>query len=443
MNASWVKYLPSFIGTRLEGRLGFQSIIGNSSWLLADKALRMSVGLIVGVWLARYLGPEQYGLWNFAIVFAGLFSVFAELGLDGIVIRELVKRPESRNKILGSAFILKLVGGSIALLLALSAIILTHSDEKLTLWLVGISAAGYLFQSINVIDCYFQSKVQSKYTVISASAAFIPMALVKIYLLVTSAPLLAFAWTGLCEVILTALFLLIAYRTKHQNMWEWQYDRHEMVKLLKECWPLAFAGLSVILYMRVDVVMLQEIAGDKEVGIYAAATRISEVWYFLPSIIVASVSPAIIKSHSVDSGKFLSKLKQLYFAMTWLAIGIALPASLLSGAMISLLFGSDFAEAAPVLAIHLWASIAVFLGVASSQYLLVESLHKISFYRTLIGLVVNVMLNQMLIPDMGAQGAAIATVASYFVATFSLVFFKSTRAHTAFILTAAFTRHTY
>ena len=200
------------------------------------------------------------------------------------------------------------------------------------------------------------------------------------------------------------------------------------------------AGLAVTLYMRIDVVMLQEIVGDREVGIYAAATRISEIWYFLPGIIVASVSPAIIKAHSADSGKYISKLKQLYFVMTWMAIGIALPLSFLSGAMVSLLFGNDFAEAAPVLAIHLWASVAVFLGVASSQYLLVENLQKISFYRTLIGLVVNVILNLMLIPDMGAKGAAIATVISYFVATFSIVFFKSTRAHTSFLLSAPFTR---
>lgn len=440
MNASWVKYLPNFISTRLEGRLGFQAIISNSGWLLADKALRMGVGLFVGVWLARYLGPEQYGLWNFAIVFAGLFSVFSELGLDGIVIRELVKRPESRNVILGSAFVLKQIGGSIALLLALLAIILTHGDEKLTLWLVGISAAGYLVQSINVIDYYFQSKVQSKYTVMSANAAFILIALVKIYLLMTSAPLIAFAWAGLCEVVSTSLFLLIAYRANHLKMREWQYDRHEMVKLLKGSWPLMLAGLAVMLYMRVDVLMLQEMVGDREVGIYAAATRISEIWYFIPGIIVASVSPAIIKAHSADPEKYISRLKQLYFVMTWMAIGIALPLSLLSDVMVSLLFGSDFAEAAPVLAIHLWASIAVFLGVASSQYLLVENLQKISFYRTLIGLIVNVMLNLMLIPDMGAKGAAIATVVSYFVATFSLVFFKSTRAHTTFLLSAPFTR---
>lgn len=440
MNASWVKYLPKILSTRLDGRHGLQSIIGNSGWLLADKVLRMGVGLIVGVWIARYLGPDQFGLWNFAISFTAIFSAFATLGLDGIVIRELVKNPEKQNALLGSAFILKLAGGLVALLLSLVVILLMHNGEVLTIWLVGISAAGFIFQSVNVIDFYFQAKVQSRYTVISANAAFVLMTIVKVYLLLTAAPLIVFAWAGLAEIALSAIFLLLAYRVNHQNMRDWQLDGKVMRQLLKDSWPLILAGLAVMLYMRVDVVMLQQMAGEHEVGIYAAATKLSEIWYFLPGIIVASVSPAIIKAHSLDSVEYISKLRQLYFAMAWLAIGISLPLSLLSGLIVSMLFGSEYADAGSVLAIHLWASLAVFLGVASSQYLLVEQLQKISFYRTFIGLACNVLLNLMLIPDMGAKGAAIATVISYFVATFSVIFFKSTRSHTVFLLLAPFSR---
>jgi PST family polysaccharide transporter len=440
MNAIWLKFLPKFISSRLEGRHGLQSIIGNSGWLFADKVLRMGVGLIVGVWIARYLGPEQFGLWNFAIAFTAIFSAFATLGLDGIVIRELAKTPEKQNTILGSAFILKFVGGSAAILLSLIAILIMHNGESLTIWLVGISAAGFIFQSVNVIDFYFQAKVQSKYTVISANAAFILLTIVKIYLLLISAPLIAFAWAGLGEMVSSAIFLLLAYRVNHQNIQDWRIDGQVMRQLLKDSWPLILAGLAVMLYMRVDVVMLQQMAGEHEVGIYAAATKLSEIWYFLPGIIVASVSPTIIKAHSHDSVQYISKLRQLYFIMAWLAIGISLPLSLLSGSIINILFGSEFAEAGPVLAIHLWASIAVFLGVASSQFLLVEQLQKMSFYRTFIGLVCNILLNLMLIPNMGAKGAAIATVVSYFVAVFSIILFKRTRSHTMLLLRAPFSQ---
>ena len=440
MNANWVKYIPKFVRVRLDGRYGLQLIISNSGWLLADKVLRMTIGLVLGVWIARYLGSEQYGLWSFAIAFTGLFSAFATLGFDGIVIRELVKNPEKQNVFLGSAFILKIVGGSVAILLSLIAILITHNGESLTIWLVGISAAGFVFQSVNVIDFYFQAKVKSMYSVIAANAAFVLMTIVKIYLLLNSAPLIAFAWAGLFEIALSAIFLLLAYRFNHQNFRDWRIDSQVVKQLMRDSWPLTLSGLAVILYMRVDVVMLEHMAGMHEVGIYAAATRISEVWYFLPMIIVASVSPAIIKAHSYNSLQYLSRLRQLYFVMAWLAVGTSLPLSLFSGQVVNILFGNEFSEAGPVLAIHLWASIAVFLGVASSQFLLIEQLQKISFYRTLIGLICNIFLNLILIPSHGATGAATATVISYFVATFALIFFKATRSHVVFLLEAPFIR---
>lgn len=413
----------------MEARPGLQSVIGNSGWLFAEKILRMGAGLLVGVWIARYLGPAQFGLWNYATAFAAIFGAFASLGLDGIVIRELVKHPERQNQILGSAFILKLVGGVATILISGLAIFLLRSGDPLTIGLVGISAAGFIFQSVNVIDFNFQAKVQSRNTVMATTAAFLLMTGVKVFLILTSAPLIAFAWAGLAEMALTALFLMAAYQLNHLDIREWRCERQVMHALLKESWPLILAGLAVMLYMRIDILMLQEMVGDREVGIYAAATRLSEIWYFLPAVIISSVSPSIIKSHADDAVLYFRKLRNLYLLMVCLAIGVALPASILSNLLVNILYGDEFKDAAIILAIHLWASIAVFLGMASSQHLLAENLQKISFYRTLIGLASNICLNFLLIPKMGAKGAAIATVISYFVATFSLIFFRQTRSH--------------
>jgi len=443
MNAIWIKYLPCSIRARLDGRHSLQSIIGNTVWLAIDRALRMGLGLVVGIWLARYLGPGQFGLWNFAIAFAALFGALATLGLDGIVIRELVRDPERQPVVMGSAFVLKLVASVIALFLSLIGITIMRGGEVLTFWLVGLSAAGFMFQSINVVDFYFQAKVQAKFTVYAANAAFLMMLVVKIWLLLRGAPIISFAWAGLAEAALTATFLVWAYRANHLRMRDWQYDLQVMRGLLKESWPLLLASVAVMFYMRLDMVMLQQMAGEREVGIYAAATRLSEIWYFLPVIIVASASPAIIRAHQADPIEFVKKLRKLYFVLAWLAIGISLPVSLLSDRIVGLLYGEDFHAAAAVLAMHLWASIAVFLGVASSQYLLVEQRQDISLYRTLIGLVCNVALNLVLIPGMGAMGAAIATVVSYFVATFSMVFFRSTRGHTVHLLLAPFSWHEF
>ena len=436
----WLRCLPVSIRARILHRPNLQEILTNTGWLLGDKILRMGVGLFVGVWIARYLGPQKFGLWNYAIAFATLFSAFSTLGLDSIVMREMVRHPDKTNELLGSALLLKLTGGAFAMLISIAAIAVLPDSDALTVWLVAISAAGFIFQSVNVIEIYFQAKVQSRYAVIAGNGSFALITVVKIWLILSSGTLIGFALAGLGELALTALFLMVAYRGRSPSIRDWSVNRKSLALLLSNSWPLLLAGLAVTLYMRIDIVMLQNMAGDREAGIYAAATRISEIWYFLPGLIVASVSPSLIRCRDSDVALYTKRLRRLYFLMAWFAIAISLPLSLWSGRIVELLYGREFASAAPVLAIHLWACFSVFLGVASSQYLVIEHLQKISFYRTLIGLSCNIVLNLVLIPSMGAKGAAVATVISYFVATYAIVFFKASRPHTAYLLMAPFAR---
>ena len=427
MNAAWVKYLPGFIRAKLEGRHGFQAILANTGWLFVDKVLRRGVGLFVGVWIARYLGPEQFGLWNFAIAFTALFGAFATLGLDSIVVRELVKNPERQNELLGSAFALKVIGGAITLLIAIIAISLVRSGETLALWLVGLSAAGFIFQSVNVIDFYFQSKVQSRYTVYAANGAFVLMTLVKIALLLNSAPLIAFAWAGLTEIALTAIFLMLAYRINHQGIRGWRFRSKVASALLKDSWPLILSGIAIMIYMRIDQIMIGQMLGDKEVGLFSAAVRISEVWYFIPLAIVSSVFPAIIAAKQQSESLYLQRLQKLFNFMFLIGFGMAILMTFSSHIVVKLLFGVEYAEASTVLAIHIWAGVFVAMGVASGSWLTTENLQKYSFYRTLNGSIANVILNFFLIPKFGINGAAVATVLSYGIAVFSIGIYADCR----------------
>ena len=418
MNAAWVKYLPEFIREKLKSRHGLQAILANIGWLFADKILRMGVGLFVGVWIARYLGPEQFGLWSYATAFTTLFGAFATLGLDGIVVRELVKNPERQNELLGSAFALKLIGGAVTLLIALIAISLVRSGEALTLWLVGLSAAGFIFQSVNVVDFYFQAKVQSRYAVYAANGAFVLMTLVKISLLLTSAPLIAFAWAGLGEVALTAIFLLVAYRLNHHNMREWRYDGRVARELLRASWPLILSGLAIMIYMRIDQIMIGQMLGDKEVGLFSVAVKLSEVWYFIPMAIISSVFPAIIAAKQQDEAIYLQRLQKLYDLMVMLAVSVAIPLTFLSNWLIFIMFGETYLQAGTVLAVHIWGGVFIFLGVASGQWFLAENLQRFAFYRTLLGALLNICINYVLIPKYGIVGAGISTVVSQMVVSY-------------------------
>jgi PST family polysaccharide transporter len=420
--------MPKFVRDRLGHRINLLAILHNSGWLFADKIIRMGVGLFVGVWIARYLGPEQFGLWNYALAFTGLFGAFATLGLDGIVVRDLVKNPERQNVLLGSAFALKLIGGVITLLLALVAISLLRGGETLTLWLVGLSSAGFIFQSVNVVDFYFQSKVQSKYTVYAANAAFLIMTLVKIALLVTAAPLIAFAWAGLAEVVFTAAFLLLAYSINHHNIHEWRYESSVAKSLLKDSWPLIFAGLAVSLYMRIDQVMLGEILGPSDVGLYSVAVRLSEVWYVIPTIIVSSVMPAVMNGRKQSIELYSQRLQQLFDHLVKLAYLVAITMSFLANPLIHYLYGDSYSQAGAILAVHIWSAVFVFLGVATTPWTLAEKTMKYSLYQTLIGAVLNILLNFYMIPYYGVVGAALATALSQCISVWiSNLFFKVNR----------------
>lgn len=414
----WLHYLPAALRNRIEHRPNLLAILSNTGWLFADKILRMGVGLFVGVWIARYLGPEQFGLWNFAIAFVALFGAFATLGLDSIVVRELVKNPERQNELLGTAFVLKLIGALIALILTMVAISFVRSGETLTLWLIAISAAGFIFQSLNVIDFYFQANVKSRYTVYAANAAFILMTLAKVVLLISSAPLIAFAWVGLGEVALTSLFLLLAYRVNHHHIREWLYSNSAAKELLKHSWPLILSGLAIVIYMRIDQIMIGQLLGDNEVGLFSAAVRISEVWYFIPIAIANSVFPAIIRTKKHSEVLYSQRLQKLFNLMVVLALLIAVPLTFIADWIVDILYGEAYLQADKVLAIHVWAGVFVFLGVASNQWFLVENLQNLAFYRTLLGAVLNICANFILIPKFGISGAAFATLIAQFSASY-------------------------
>ncbi|BAZ53541.1 putative polysaccharide biosynthesis protein [Nostoc sp. NIES-4103] len=403
----------------IKSRSGLREIIKNTGWLFLDRVLRMGAGLVVGVWIARYLGVQQYGLFNYATAFVGLFSPVASLGLDSLVIRHLVHDSSAKEEILGTTFCLKLIGSILALLLAFGGIFLSNNNDSLTVWLVIILAAPGVFLAFDTIDLWFQSQVKSKYTVIAKNMAFLAITLVKVTLINISAPLLAFACATSAEVVLGAVGLAIAYRVNKFSVRSWRWSFSVAKSLMSESWPLIFSGFAIAIYVKIDQIMLGEMVGQEAVGIYAAAARISEVWYFLPTIIVSSSAPAIYAAkREADETLYYGRLTKLLRFLALVSVTIAFPMTFLSGTIINLLFGNGYAEAGTVLAIHIWASLFVFIGVAVSPWFVAEGLTHLAMYRAILGGITNVVLNLFLIPTYSGTGAAIATVISYAVGSF-------------------------
>lgn len=405
----------------------FRKYFANTSWLLGERVLRMAVSLFVGIYVARYLGPERFGLLSYTLSFVLLFSSLASFGLDDILVRELVQRPEQRNNLLGTVFWLKvcgtaLMGTAIALVLQFKA------EDQQTYWMIALITFGFLFQATNVVDFYFQSQVQSKFAVRAQAFQLLVTSLFKIYLVLNQAELIWFAFALMLDQAVVAVLFLIMYRWKIEWFPFFSFCWKQAKKLLKDAWPMIFAGMVVSVYMKIDQIMLKEMMDAKAVGIYAAAVKLCEAWYFVPGVAAASLFPAVIEARKKSETLYDDRVQKLCDLMVWGSVAVALPTTLLADWIILILYGADFQEAGDVLRIYIWAGVFVSLGIASSKWLVAENLAIYSFYRTTLGAILNIGGNLWLIPIYGIKGAVFATlIAQCSVSFICLGFFKKTR----------------
>jgi len=395
--------------------------------MFSEQALRIIAGLFVGIYVARYLGPEQFGVYSYAVAFVALFGVIAKLGLDGIVVRDLVNQPEKRDIYLGTAFWLKLIGTLLMLSTLAIAVRFTSNDSTTNLYIF-IIASGLIFQSFAVVDSYFQSKVLSKYVSIAKLIQLSLSSVLKLYFIFIQADLFWFVLVSLIDQITLALALAVAYWRQKIGSFFRRFDFGTAKAMLINSWPLILSGIAGILYMRIDQIMIKEMLGEREVGLYSAAVRLSEAWYFVPTIITTSVFPAIVNAKKISQELYQARLQNLYTALVWIAIAVAVPMTFLSDWLITFLYGDIYKDAGQVLIIHIWAGVFVSLGVASGSWFTSENLQQYAFYRTSSGAIINIILNLILIPMVGLIGAAIATViAQSMAALFFDVVTKKTR----------------
>ncbi|GAB5413439.1 MAG: flippase [Congregibacter sp.] len=396
----------------MESRSNLAKIFDNVAWLFFDKILRVGVGLFVGIWVARYLGPEQFGLLSFAVAFVGMFGAIAGLGLKNIVVRDIVRSASCKGSILGTAAMLQSIGGLIAYGISLISIFWLRPTDPQGKLIVAILGSALLFKASEIVVYWFESQVLSKYVVWVQNSTFLVFAVIKVGLVLNNTPLIAFAWAAMAEALTVALLLIALIALRGLPLNDLRISAVRAKQLLRDSWALMLSSVAVVLYMRIDQIMLGQMLGDEAVGIYSAAVRISEVWYFIPMVITASVFPAILEAKDLSEARYYAQLKHLFNLMSIISLPGALLLSLMSPFLVATLFGDSYAAAAGVLAVHVWAAFFVFLGVASSKWFLAEGLQKLLFLRTVINAVINIALNYLLIPEYGPIGAAIALLIS-------------------------------
>jgi len=402
---------------RIATHQGFRRYFFNTSWMFAEQFMRIIAALFVGVYVARYLAPEQFGVYSYVMAFVSLFGALASLGLNSIVVRDLVNSPDQSDAYLGTAFWLKLVGALLTFCLIAITVQFSGNEASTSLYILLI-ASGLIFQSFDVIDFYFQSKVLSKYVAICKTVQLALSSILKLVFIFIEADLFWFVLVSLIDQITLAIAFIFAYWRQRIGIFFGRFDTRVAKIMLRNSWPLILSGVAVSLYMRIDQIMIKEMLDEQSVGLYSAAVKLSEAWYFLVAIIVASVFPSLAYAKKNSEVLYLLRLQRLCTMLTWMAIAVAFPMTFLANWLVTLLYGQAYLAASSVLSIHIWSTVFVFLGVASGVSFTLENQAKKSLYRTAIGCILNIILNLALIPRYGINGAAAATLLSQFAANY-------------------------
>ncbi len=378
-------------------------------WLAADRTVRIILSIFVGFWVARYLGPERFGLFNYALAAVALMGPLAELGLDAVARREFVQHPEQGPVLAGTILRLRLMGGLVAfgVIAAWAFWPGIPSDQQRLFAILSLAT----LQPVGMVaESWLQSRLEARRSVVSQWGALLAGAIARVGAVLSGCPLEVFAGISVLEIGLVAV--LVIRSAKRKGMQFGRFNPTLARTLLAESWPLALSSVSVIIYMKIDILMIRSMSTEAETGTYAAAVRLSELGYFIPVIIGNSIQPILTRGHAESTTPHQLYKKYIRYSALG-AYAIAIPTSILAPWVTHLTYGAQYTGTETILSIHAWAIIFVCLGVARSQYLVNMGLTRFSLQCTAIGALANIGLNWWLIPKHGGLGAAVATVVSY------------------------------
>lgn len=430
LNISGVLLIKKVLNSKFNAIGGnFKTYSLNTFWLLSEKIFRLSINLIVAVWIARYLGPEEFGLFNFAVSFATICFPLINFGLHGILVKELynTKTEKESNVILGSSFALKSFMGCLGFVVMLLNWHYNWLGDQSYSQLLLLVSFSFLFQSFTVLESWFESKAENKIPVLLKSILFFVGSVLKIILILEGYELPYFLLVYSLEFLLTGVGLILAYVISGGSILHWKVKVTKIKELVRNSWFLVFSSISAVIYLKIDQLMLIEFAGEMELGYYSAAVRLSESWYFVPVVVMNALFPMVLKAKNKGEDNFYQKLADLSNVFVIISLGIALMVNLLSEPVILYLYGDEYKSSVLILQLHIWAGVFIAQRAILSKWIISNEVYWFSLFSQVSGAVLNIILNLILIPLYGGVGAAVATIISYATTTIIvLIFFKRT-----------------
>lgn len=380
----------------------------NVGWIIGGRVYQMALAFVVGLLTARYLGPSNYGLINYAATYTTFFASFCTLGINSVIIKNFVDHPDEDGEAIGSAIVLRTVSSFLSVIMMLCITFIADKGEKTIHLVIFLCSIGVIFQVMDTLNYWFQSKLQSKYVALATVISYTVVSAYKVWLLVTGKSVEWFAVSTSLDYFVIAVFLLIVY--KKQKGPKFSFSMKKAKELFGSSYHFILSGLMISIYGSTDKFMLKQMLDEAEVGYYSTAVTICNTWVFVLAAIVDSLYPVILESFEKDKDLFERKNKQLYAIVFYVSITVSFLLTLLAKPAVQLLYGAEYLPAVMPLRIITWYTAFSYLGVARNAWIVCYNKQNYLKYLYVASAIINVALNALIIPWLGASGAAIASL---------------------------------
>ena len=402
-----------------------------------SRVYQIAVNLVVSILSVRYLGPSNYGLINYAASFASLFTAFCTLGLDEVMVNELITMPKKQGRLIGTAIVLRICSSIFSVLTICLIVFALNPGETITIWVTAIYSCGLVMQSLEVVKYFYQQRLMSKVTSLLTVLVRTVVAVYKIFLLASGKNVLWFAASNVVDHGVFGILLVLCYYHQKVPHQELRCERSLAKDLLTKSHHFILSGLMVALYGQMDKIMLKHMMDETQVGYYSVATTVNNYWPFILTAIIDSARPVIIAVYGSDQALFKKRLTQLYSAIIGISVVAAVGISMFAEPIVRILYGDGYMSSVAALRIVTWSTAFSYLGVARNIWTVPNGQQHFEKYLAAIGAVCNAILNYLMIPVWGICGAAIATLITQVVTNFFCgVFFRPLRENMQLMLKA-------
>lgn len=411
------------------------SIFKNSSWIIGTKIFQLILGFVVTALTTRYLGPNNYGYIEYVGAFVAFVTSFASLGINDVILKELIDHKDKEGEYLGTALTLRIISSTLSIICLVSIISILNPNDFELILVAFIQSLSLLFQSFEIFNYWYHSQLHSKISSIIATVAYLITIIYRIFLLVFQKNVVWFASITTFEMTITAILLLASYRINHGL--SLKFNKNIVRSLINKSHHFIYSGLMIAIYSQMDKIMIEHWLSKSDVGLYSSTTSLSSMWGFVLAAIIQSFYSPIVEAKKSDENLYIERIINLYSIIIWISILVSLFITIFSKQILFIAYGEAYIPATNCLRIVSWFTGLAYLGSARAPWMLCENNQKYQKYILCIGCLVNMIFNALLIPNFGIEGAAIATLLTQSTTSFfGPLLFKKIRINCLYIIKA-------